>query len=45
MTRRQPIGVWDEVREDKAGLYVKGRILTDVDTGPRGGGAVGGRGD
>ncbi len=30
---QQPIGVWDEVREDAAGLYVKGRILTDVDKG------------
>ncbi|WP_424942900.1 HK97 family phage prohead protease [Aliiroseovarius crassostreae] len=29
----QPIGVWDEVREDKKGLYVKGRILTDVERG------------
>ena len=29
----QPIGVWDEVREDKRGLYVKGRILTDVARG------------
>lgn len=29
----QPIGVWDEVREDKRGLYVKGRILTDVAKG------------
>ena len=28
-----PIGVWDEVREDKKGLYVKGRILTDVAKG------------
>ncbi|MFQ6548826.1 HK97 family phage prohead protease [Aestuariibius sp. 2305UL40-4] len=26
----QPIGVWDEVREDKRGLYVKGRLLEDV---------------
>ena len=26
----QPIGVWDEVREDKKGLWVKGRLLTDV---------------
>lgn len=26
----QPIGVWDEVREDEKGLYVKGRLLTDV---------------
>jgi len=29
----QPIGVWDEVREDDRGLYVKGRILTDVKKG------------
>ena len=29
----QPIGVWDEVREDAQGLYVKGRILADVDKG------------
>lgn len=29
----QPIGVWDEVREDKTGLWVKGRILTDVQAG------------
>ncbi|RMD91756.1 MAG: HK97 family phage prohead protease [Alphaproteobacteria bacterium] len=29
----QPIGVWDEVREDARGLYVKGRILTDVARG------------
>lgn len=27
----QPIGVWDEVREDARGLYVKGRLLPDVD--------------
>lgn len=26
----EPIGVWDEVREDERGLYVKGRLLTDV---------------
>ena len=26
----QPIGVWDEVREDDTGLWVKGRLLTDV---------------
>jgi HK97 family phage prohead protease len=26
----EPIGVWDEVREDGRGLYVKGRLLTDV---------------
>lgn len=29
----QPIGIWDEVREDARGLYVKGRILTDIDRG------------
>ncbi len=29
----QPIGVWDEVREDARGLWVKGRILTDVTKG------------
>ena len=27
---REPIGVWDEVREDERGLFVKGRLLTDV---------------
>ncbi len=26
----QPIGVWDEVREDDKGLYVKGRLLENV---------------
>lgn len=29
----QPIGVWDEVREDVKGLYVKGRILSTVEQG------------
>jgi HK97 family phage prohead protease len=29
----QPIGVWDEVREDKKGLFVKGLILADVRAG------------
>lgn len=29
----QPIGVWDEVREDGRGLWVKGRILTEVAKG------------
>ncbi len=29
----QPIGVWDEVREDNTGLWVKGRILTEVEKG------------
>ncbi|WP_120502485.1 HK97 family phage prohead protease [Roseovarius sp. EL26] len=27
----QPIGVWDEVREDAKGLYVKGRLLDSVE--------------
>lgn len=26
----RPIGVWDEVREDEKGLWVKGRLLPDV---------------
>ena len=26
----QPIGIWDEVREDAKGLYVKGRLLDTV---------------
>jgi len=29
----QPIGVWDEVRENDRGLYVKGRILDEVEKG------------
>lgn len=29
----QPIGIWDEVREDAQGLWVKGRILTDIEKG------------
>lgn len=29
----KPIGVWDEVREDEKGLFVKGRILADVQAG------------
>ena len=29
----QPIGVWDEVKEDERGLYVKGRISKDVQKG------------
>ncbi|MFT4149987.1 MAG: HK97 family phage prohead protease [Paracoccaceae bacterium] len=29
----QPIGVWDEVREDATGLWVKGRLLTGVAQG------------
>jgi HK97 family phage prohead protease len=29
----EPIGVWDEIREDGRGLFVKGRLLTDVAKG------------
>jgi HK97 family phage prohead protease len=29
----QPIGVWDEVREDERGLFVKGRVLKEVQKG------------
>lgn len=29
----QPIGIWDEIREDDHGLKVKGRILTNVARG------------
>lgn len=29
----QPIGVWETVREDATGLWVEGRILTDVEKG------------
>ena len=29
----QPIGVWDEVREDAKGLWVKGRVLDSVEKG------------
>lgn len=29
----QPIGVWDEVREDGRGLYVKGRLLDGIARG------------
>lgn len=29
----QPIGVWDEVREDATGLWVRGRLLADVARG------------
>jgi HK97 family phage prohead protease len=29
----QPIGVWDEVREDATGLWVKGRVLDSVAKG------------
>ncbi len=29
----QPIGIWDEVREDERGLWVKGRLLDTVEKG------------
>jgi Escherichia/Staphylococcus phage prohead protease len=29
----QPIGVWDELREDDRGLWVKGRLLTEISRG------------
>lgn len=29
----RPIGVWEEVREDDKGLFVKGRILAEVQAG------------
>lgn len=29
----QVIGVWDEIKEDERGLYVKGRVLKDVQKG------------
>lgn len=29
----EPIGVWQEIREDSTGLYVKGRLLTDLERG------------
>jgi HK97 family phage prohead protease len=30
---REPIGIWDEVREDSKGLWVKGRLLESVAKG------------
>lgn len=29
----EPIGIWDEIREDKTGLHVRGRLLTEVARG------------
>lgn len=29
----QPIGVWDEIRENERGLFVKGRLLPEVEKG------------
>jgi HK97 family phage prohead protease len=34
----EPVGVWDEIREDGRGLYVRGRLLSDA---PRGRAALG----
>ena len=30
---KEPIGVWDELREDARGLWVRGRLLTDIARG------------
>lgn len=30
---KEPIGVWDELREDTRGLWVKGRLLTEITRG------------
>jgi len=27
----EPIGVWEEIREDKRGLYVRGKLIADVE--------------
>lgn len=27
---REPIGIWDTIREDRKGLYVKGRLLPEI---------------
>jgi HK97 family phage prohead protease len=29
----EPIGVWEEMREDETGLYVRGRIVMDTERG------------
>jgi HK97 family phage prohead protease len=29
----EPIGVWEVMREDRRGLYVKGRLVTDIERG------------
>jgi hypothetical protein len=29
----QPIGVWDDIQEDERGLFVRGRLLKEVDKG------------
>ncbi len=29
----EPIGVWEEIREDARGLYVRGRLTTDIERG------------
>jgi HK97 family phage prohead protease len=29
----EPIGVWEEMREDSRGLYVKGRLVTGIERG------------
>jgi HK97 family phage prohead protease len=29
----EPIGVWEDIREDSRGLYVRGRLTTDIERG------------
>src|SRR5436305_9749713 len=29
----EPIGVWEDIREDARGLYVRGRLTTDIERG------------
>jgi len=29
----EPIGVWEEIREDSRGLYVRGRLVSDIERG------------
>ena len=36
----QPIGIWDEVREDARGLWVKGRLLDEVAKGREAGALI-----
>ena len=41
----QPIGVWDEVREDARGLWVKGRLLDCTQKGREAAALIDGGGD
>jgi uncharacterized protein len=38
---REPIGVWDEVREDERGLFVRGRLLMETRRGQEAAALVG----